>query len=127
MKSNEEILNDLGKLIVNNVVDLNYETIQKIIFDGTPNPIKKRYFEAFDKLDDNSKNLVKEFILKNSHTLIFNFLNIFEEHECFKLIYEENGKQINLVEISEMLKAEPIIENGWISRFSKYVKENEII
>lgn len=127
MKSNEEILNDLGKLIVNNIVDLNYEAIQKIIFDGTPNPIKKRYFEAFDKLDDNSKNLVKEFILKNSHTLIFNFLNIFEEHECFKLIYEENGKQINLVEISEMLKAEPIIENGWISRFSKYVKDNEII
>ena len=55
----------------------------------------------------------------------FNFLKLFEEHECFKLIYEENGKQINLVEISEMLKAELLGENGWIERFSKYAKEKE--
>jgi len=41
------------------------------------------------------------------------------------LIYEENGQQINLVEISEMLKAEPLGENGWIERFSKYAKEKE--
>jgi len=37
----------------------------------------------------------------------------------------EDGKQVNLVEISEMLKAEPIIENGWIERFSKYANEKE--
>ena len=53
------------------------------------------------------------------------FLGIFEEHERFKLIYEEDEKQVNLVEISEMLKVEPIIENGWIERFSKYAKEKE--
>ncbi|WP_264847182.1 hypothetical protein [Capnocytophaga catalasegens] len=39
-------------------------------------------------------------------------LGIFEENEQFKLIYEENGKQVDLMKISEMLKAEPIIENG---------------
>ncbi|MFS4418470.1 hypothetical protein [Maribacter sp. 2307ULW6-5] len=63
-------------------------------------------------------------ILKGS---IFDFLRIFEENEQFKIIYQENGKQVNLVEISEMLKAEPIIENGWIARFSKEVKDDEMI
>ncbi|GIZ16111.1 hypothetical protein RCZ03_21110 [Capnocytophaga catalasegens] len=45
-------------------------------------------------------------------TTMFSMLGIFEENEQFKLIYEENGKQVDLMKISEMLKAEPIIENG---------------
>ncbi len=50
---------------------------------------------------------------------IFDFLSLFEENPEFKLIYEEDGQQVDLTKISEMLKAEPIIENGWIQRFSK--------
>lgn len=57
---------------------------------------------------------------------LFDFLKIFEEHPEFKIIYEENGQQVNLVEISEMLKAEPIIENGWIDRFSKEAKDGDM-
>ena len=49
---------------------------------------------------------------------MFNFLRVIEEHQEYKLIYEEDGKQVNLIEISEMLKSEPIIANGWIERFS---------
>ncbi len=56
-------------------------------------------------------------------TFIFAYLNLFEENEEFKLIYEEKGKQVNLVEISEMLKAEPTIDNGWIDRFSQFGKK----
>jgi len=54
---------------------------------------------------------------------MFDFLDLFEQNEKFKLVYEEDQKQINLVEISEMLKAEPLGENGWIERFSKYANE----
>ncbi|MRJ07781.1 hypothetical protein EDL99_02625 [Ornithobacterium rhinotracheale] len=56
---------------------------------------------------------------------LFNVLRIFEEDERFRLIYEENGQQVDLVKISEMLKAEPIIKNGWIDRFSKYAGERD--
>ncbi|CAL2106423.1 hypothetical protein T190115A13A_210077 [Tenacibaculum sp. 190524A02b] len=35
------------------------------------------------------------------------------------MYYEVNEQKVNLVEISELLKAEPIIDNGWIERFSK--------
>ena len=56
---------------------------------------------------------------------IFELFNIFEENEEFKIIYEEDGKQVDLVKISEMLKAELMIENGWIDRFSKYSDEKE--
>ncbi|WP_062056042.1 hypothetical protein [Aquimarina longa] len=127
MRSNQEILDHLGMIITEGIVDNSYETIDKILFKGSPNPLKQKYFTAFNQLEEKNKNLVKQFILKNNHNIIFEFLKIFEEHEEFKLIYKENGKQVNLIEISEMLKAEPIIENGWIARFSKYVKDDEII
>ena len=95
MKTNQEILDTIGEEII------------KFSFDPAIG------------------NLLSLRIKESIGDTIFNILRIFEEDERFKLIYEEDGKQINLVEISEMLKAEPIIENGWIERFSKYAKEKE--
>lgn len=82
-------------------------------------------FYFFNKLSVEDREILKTYLEESIKTSIFGFLGIFEEHERFKLIYEEDGKQVNLVEISEMLKAEPIIENGWIEQFSKYAKEKE--
>lgn len=127
MKTSQEILDEFGQIIVNTIVDRNYKGIERIVFKGSPNPRKAKSHDAFSNLCDDEKAIVKNFIIKNSHNLIFEFLKVFEDHPQFKLIYEENEKQINLVEVSEMLKAEPIIENGWIARLSKYVKDDEII
>lgn len=52
--------------------------------------------------------------------VLFQFLKIFEENKQFKLVYEDENIQVNLVRISEMSKAEPIIENGWINRYSEF-------
>lgn len=127
MQSHDEILNTLGKIIVANVFDQYYKGLNMIIYEGTPNLLNKKYHEVFNKLDSKDKDLIREYSVKNATTIIFEMLKIFEEHEEFKLIYEEEGKQVNLVEISEMLKAEPLSEYGWIARFSKHVKDEEII
>jgi len=42
-------------------------------------------------------------------------------------VYEENGTQVNLEKISEMLKAEILSEDGWIARFSKHIKKDDYI
>ena len=62
------------------------------------------YNELFLKLNEKEKRNLIQFILENINSVIFDFLDLFEQNEKFKLVYEENGKQINLVEISEMLK-----------------------
>ena len=90
-----------------------------------PPVIFKEYVELFKKMNNKDFSILQKYLEESIGDTIFNILRIFEEDERFKLIYEEDGKQINLVEISEMLKAEPIIENGWIERFSKYAKEKE--
>lgn len=119
MKTNQEILDNFGKIVVNKILDRYYKGIYKIVNEGYKNPTMLHYNDMFNKLNDNEKHLLSDFFKENLNSAFFDMLNIFEENEEFKLIYEEDGKQINLVEISEMLKAELIIENGWIDRFSK--------
>jgi|GEM_PF-4563260 len=46
-------------------------------------------------------------------------MQIFEDHPQFKIVHEENGQQVDLNRISEMLKAE---HHSWIKRFSKEIK-----
>lgn len=125
MKSNQEILDEFGKKIVNNILDRYYRGIKKELNEGIKNPIEQEYNTIFKSLTEKQKKYIYIYIKENINSILFDFLNFFEENEQFKLIYEESGKQVDLVKISEMLKAEPIIENGWIKRFSKYADEYE--
>lgn len=119
MKTNQEILDEFGKEIIKNVFDESLRFVNNNLSD-----LKET--KEFSNLFGGMKNL--EFLEFKKYTIeilkadIFNFLKIFEENENFKIIYEIGNQKINLVEISEMLKAEPIIENGWIERFSKELK-----
>jgi len=101
MNSNQLILDKFGQKLVEEVFELNYRILKSNFQDGV----------SQDKIEETSKE-----ILSN---IFFDFLRIFEETDDFKLYYESENKQVNLVEISEMLKSEPIIEGGWIERFSK--------
>jgi len=125
MKINQEILDKFGKIVVKSVFDDNFSYLNQILIGKTKWGQGKKYTNVFQKLENSDKKIIEEFFLEYLKTNIFSFLSIFEENEEFKLYYEENNQKVNLVEISEMLKAEPIIENGWIERFSKELKKEE--
>lgn len=105
MLKNKEILDKFGEVLIKTAYNLNLEIMEK--------NIKKNISEK--ELSKKISFLFKE----NLESVFFDFLKIFEENEEFKLYYEKNNQRINLVEISEMLKAEVLTEDGWIERFSK--------
>ena len=125
MKTNQEILDTIGEEIIKFSFDSAIGNLLSLRIKENPPVIFKEYVELFKKMNNKEFSILQKYLEESIGDTIFNILRIFEEDERFKLIYEEDGKQINLVEISEMLKAEPIIENGWIERFSKYAKEKE--
>lgn len=120
MKSNEEILDNFGKSCIENVFDKQYKFIK---YDTKDLAMTQGYENLFDGMTEVQKIEIEKYTSEILKGTLFDFLKIFEEKEEFKLIYEEDGKQVNLANISEMLKAEPIIENGWIDRFSKYAND----
>ena len=125
MKTNQEILDTIGEEIIKFSFDPAIGNLLSLRIKENPPVIFKEYVELFKKMNNKDFSILQKYLEESIGDTIFNILRIFEEDERFKLIYEENGKQINLVEISEMLKAEPLGENGWIERFSKYAKEKE--
>ena len=125
MKTNQEILDTIGEEIIKFSFDPAIGNLLSLRIKENPPVIFKEYVELFKKMNNKDFSILQKYLEESIGDTIFNILRIFEEDERFKLIYEEDGKQINLVEISEMLKAEPLGENGWIERFSRYAKEKE--
>jgi len=75
----------------------------------------------FKKMSDQDFKILERYMRESIEGTLHDFLRIFEEHENFKLVYQEGVEEVNLNEISEMLKAEPLSEDGWIERFSKEI------
>ena len=123
MKTNQEILDTIGEEIIKFSFDPAIGNLLSLRIKENPPVIFKEYVELFKKMNNKDFSILQKYLEESIGDTIFNILRIFEEDERFKLIYEEDGKQVHLVAISEMLTAEPIIENGWIERFSKYAKE----
>ncbi|GAL60695.1 hypothetical protein [Algibacter lectus] len=111
MKTNQEILDLFGRILIEGAYNSNFEIIKHNIEMST------------NSKEESAKitHLVKEGL----EGVFFEFLKIFEEYQEFKLYYEKDGEKVNLVEISEMLKAEILNEYGWIERFSKEQGKSE--
>jgi hypothetical protein len=119
MKANDEILDEFGKEVVHNIYDDGLKYFKQLSTGTTKWGTDSEYTNVLNKLSSEDKKTLQKYIADTLSTSIFGFLKIFEERNEYKLYYEKDEQRVNLVEISEMLKAEPIIENGWIKRFSK--------
>lgn len=124
MKSNQEILNKIGSELTKKVYDDAIHYFKQLVEGTSKWNMGQEYTQVFDKLNSEDKSKIEKYLKETIETTMFAFLGFFEQQEEFKLIYQEEDEQVNLVEISEMLKAEPTIEGGWIDRFSQYSKDN---
>ncbi|MBI3511854.1 MAG: hypothetical protein HY064_14430 [Bacteroidetes bacterium] len=117
MKTNQEILDEFGQKVIKEVFDRQYKFIVNKVEDLAET---KEYKNLFQNMTDIQKKEIEHYTYHKISGTLFDFLRVLEENEEFKLYYENGGQKENLADISEMLKAEPIIENGWIKRFSKF-------
>jgi len=122
MKTNKEILDEFGKRLVNDVFDDSLGFINNDLKDLKETPEFKNLFEKMNDLEFTEMKLYTKEVLTGA---LFKFLQIFEDNDEFKIYFTSKNQKVNLNEISEMLKAEPIIENGWINRFSKEIDDEK--
>ena len=123
MKTNQEILDYLGQKIIEDCYDGSIRHIVSVRNKIDPPAILKEKSDFLKSLSSEQFEILRKLTGSTVEIVLFEFLKIFEEHPEFKIIYEEDGQQVDLNEISEMLKAEPIIEDGWIERFSKEINK----
>jgi len=127
MKTNQEILDRLGNLIITDCFDKGINFVDQLRKNKTTPQILKKEMDFVKSLTEDQVDGLKQLIHRTQNNFLFNFLKIFEEYgDEYKIIYKEENEEKNLVEISEMLKAEHMIDGGWIERFSKYADDYEI-
>ncbi|CAI9429322.1 MULTISPECIES: hypothetical protein [Weeksellaceae] len=123
MKSNNKILNEFGNILIENVYDNQLRFIMNSIKDLSQT---EGYKNLFKDMNGIQKKEIEKYTKEILSGALFDFLNLLEENDEYKLIYGNTcDNQLDLNKISENLKAEPIIENGWIDRFSKYADERD--
>ena len=120
MKTNAGILDEFGNLIAHEVFDKQYKFILNEVVELSKTEDYKNLFKEMNFEQKQEIELYTREVLKGS---LFDFLRIFDENTHFKIIYENEEQKLDLNKISEMLKAEPIIENGWVDRFSKELQK----
>ena len=118
MKSTREILDEFGKIVIEESFDNQLRFIKNLIDDLAAT---EDYKNLFTYMSTAQKKEIEKYTIEILKGQLFDFLRIFEENPQYKIYFETGEQKVNLVEISEMLKAEPIIENGWIKRFSKEI------
>jgi hypothetical protein len=114
---NQEILNEFGRLVISEAYDNHIALVKNNLEDLRKTERFKNLFKEMTPIQKKELETLSEEILSG---LLFDFLRIFEEHQNFKIVYEAGNKAVNLVKLSEMFKAELIIEGGWIDRFSQF-------
>ena len=117
---NKDILDEFGKIVIEDIYDDGLNFFDALSTGTTKWGTDKEYTEVLQRMPQEDQKILRQYIVSVYRTSIFGFLDIFETREQFKIIHHKNGKQTDLVEISEMLKAEIHGEEGWIARFSKF-------
>ena len=125
MKSEKEILDKFGKIIIQECYDEAFGFPIALRIKENPPLMLNDYANLIKKLEESEFEVLKHYHRQVLGSLLFNFLRVFEEHPMFKIYFEDENNKVNLVEISENLKAEPIIKGGWIERFSQYSRKKD--
>lgn len=113
----KKILSKFGKLLITEAYDNHAALVKNDLEDLKQT---ERFKNLFSNMTVDQKAELENLSFEILSGLLFDFLRIFEENEAFKIIYESEGEKVDLVEISEMLKAEPTVQGGWIDRFSQF-------
>jgi len=116
MERNKQVLDEFGKILIETAFD-GQMSLTKNSLEDLRNT--KRFQNLFQTMNETQKKELEALSFEILSGLLFDFLKLFEENEEFKIMYVEDSNYIDLSKISENLKAEPIIENGWIERFSR--------
>ncbi len=118
----KEILDFFGKKVIEEVRDNSLVIPFKIAKYTTINANKLEKYKALSNLSDEQQEAVCDLLSSTVTGVIYNFLEMFEENEDdMELIIKKDGKEYNMVHISEKMGSEIACyeDDGWIQKFSK--------
>ncbi len=125
IKTNEEILIEFGKLLVGKSFDWSLSDVENLRTFSKPLLIKDPPTQYLKSLSSEEYDKLLNFLPHILITQLIGVLHIFESDTPFRLIYKEDGNDVDLASISEGLSTEVATEYGWVSQFSKLLTDQQ--
>ena len=122
IREKQEILDYLGKLVINDVRDRSLRIAMDIAKYRTVNTGKLEQYKALSNLSLDQQEAVCDLLSRTITDTIYLFLEMFEENaDNIKFLVRKDEQEYNLVEISEKMGSEIACyeDSGWIQKFSK--------
>jgi len=127
-KTDKEILDEFGKEFISKTYDKSLFSIKQYIDNQvTNNSLSEvqEFKKLFSSLNTEQKELLFKFFKQQLALMMCSTLEIFDDRD-YKIVYETEKQKVYLDKASMevntgVIQAEPIVENGWIEKFSKYV------
>lgn len=120
-EQNQMVIEQLGKLVINQVRDPALKISMDIVKGDTPNRIKKEQYKSFVDLSDQQKEDVCDLLSETITDTIYRFLEMFEENSTIvKLKINAVDKEYDVLDVSEKMGSEIAYdsEDGWIQKYS---------
>lgn len=123
--TDKEILEKFGKELMEHCRDSALEVFHATLEGKMKSPDCVNLYQRSLNFSDENKTILKDFVYSFIDNTIHHFLWELEDNYEFDLIYykdkEKNPKDfVSLPEISDGLCGEPLTEDGWIEKYSKY-------
>ena len=121
-KEQQELMDALGEKVVKEVRDGALYIARARANYTTVNPVDRKTYAALSDLTDEQKNAVCDLLSATVTATIYRFFKLFDYYpDEMKLILSKNGKDYNILDVSEEVGAEIAFEDedGWIQRFSE--------
>lgn len=99
MKSNKEILDELGKKIIEEFLDVYFRQIYSLRAKENPPIIFKEKYNFFKLLTEEQFSGLKKIFRGNFEVSFFEFFKTFEENQHHKILYSEDGHEVDLTKI----------------------------
>jgi hypothetical protein len=118
----QEILNDFGKILIEDVRDSCLLHGVKTIDSEMRDPTCKDIGEKLSHLNKIDKEVIKDLISMTITDTIFTFMDMFESNaDKMKLLVNKDNVEYDLNKLSDKMGAEITFsdEDGWIQKFSK--------
>lgn len=118
----KEIMDKFGEFIISNVRDNALKISMDIVHRTTKNQVKSRQYNNLNNLSYEEQEAICDLLSETITDVIYRFLEAFEENaERIKLLYNYNGTDYDLTQVSEKMGSEIACfeDDGWIQKFSK--------
>jgi len=119
-RQHQQILDAFGDNLIREVRDQTCKFLQAVIAGKVRGDRSQELYHKYTTLTPENAAVVHEFLVEAVDDCLHAFLQFLEAHEIGVIVRDDNGKPVDIRDLSDGLSGELYSDDGWINKFSQF-------